>query len=52
MEALRTLVSALSIDDPDAADPSIEADRRKATRLVAQMPMVVAGYEAERRDAS
>ena len=49
MEALRTLVSALSTDDPDAADSSIEADRRKATRLVAQMPMVVAGYEAERR---
>jgi citrate synthase len=49
MEALRTLVSALSIDDPDAADSSIEADRRKATRLVAQMPMVVAAYEAERR---
>ncbi|HEU0214777.1 MAG TPA: citrate/2-methylcitrate synthase [Jiangellaceae bacterium] len=49
MEALRTLVSALSIDDPDAADLSVEADRRKATRLVAQMPMVVAGYEAERR---
>ncbi|HMG31467.1 MAG TPA: citrate/2-methylcitrate synthase [Jiangellaceae bacterium] len=49
MEALRTLVSALSIDDPDAADMSIEADRRKATRLVAQMPMVVAAYEAERR---
>jgi citrate synthase len=49
MEALRTLVSALSIDDPDAADLSIEADRRKATRLVAQLPMVVAAYEAERR---
>ena len=49
MEALRTLVSALSIDDPDAADLSIEADRRKATRLVAQMPMMVAAYEAERR---
>lgn len=49
MEALRTLVSALSIDDPEADDLSIEADRRKATRLVAQMPMVVAAYEAERR---
>lgn len=48
MEALRTLVSALAIDDPDAADSSIEADRRKATRLVAQMPMFVAAYEAER----
>ncbi|TDD99974.1 citrate/2-methylcitrate synthase [Jiangella asiatica] len=48
MEALRTLVSALAIDDPDAADASIEADRRKATRLVAQLPVLVAGYEAQR----
>ncbi|WP_026874827.1 citrate/2-methylcitrate synthase [Jiangella gansuensis] len=48
MEALRTLVSSLAIDDPDAADASIEADRRKATRLVAQLPMLVAAYEAQR----
>ncbi|SDU49440.1 citrate/2-methylcitrate synthase [Jiangella alkaliphila] len=48
MEALRTLVSSLAIDDPDAADASIEADRRKATRLVAQMPVLVASYEAQR----
>lgn len=48
MEALRTLVSALSIDDPDAADSAIDADRRKATRLVAQMPVFVAAYDAER----
>lgn len=48
MEALRTLVSSLSVDDVDAADASIEADRRKATRLVAQMPVLVARYEAAR----
>ncbi|NED99546.1 citrate/2-methylcitrate synthase [Phytoactinopolyspora halotolerans] len=48
MEALRTLVSSLSVDDPDAADSSLEADRRKATRLVAQMPILVARYEAAR----
>ncbi|NDL58470.1 citrate/2-methylcitrate synthase [Phytoactinopolyspora mesophila] len=48
MEALRTLVSSLSADDPDAADSSVEADRRKATRLVAQLPILVARYEAER----
>jgi len=52
MEALRTLVSALSVDDPDASDPSLEADRRKATRLVAQMPVLVARYEAERSGRS
>ena len=49
MEALRTLVSALSVDDPDAGDSSPEANRRKATRLVAQMPVLVAKYEAARR---
>lgn len=48
MEALRTLVSSLSVDDVDAADSSIEGDRRKATRLVAQMPVLVARYEAAR----
>jgi citrate synthase len=48
MEALRTLVSSLSVDDPDAADSSLDGDRRKATRLVAQMPMLVARYEAAR----
>jgi len=52
MEALRTLVSALSVDDPDASDPSLDADRRKATRLVAQMPVLVARYEAERSGRS
>jgi citrate synthase len=52
MEALRTLVSALSVDDPDASDASLEADRRKATRLVAQMPVLVARYEAERSGRS
>jgi citrate synthase len=52
MEALRTLVSSLSVDDPDANDSSIEADRRKATRLVAQMPILVARYEAARKDRS
>ncbi|NED95035.1 citrate synthase [Phytoactinopolyspora alkaliphila] len=49
MEALRTLVSSLSADDPDVGDSSIEADRRKATRLVAQMPILVARYEAARQ---
>lgn len=52
MEALRTLVSSLSVDDLDAADSSIEADRRKATRLVAQMPILVARYEAARQGRS
>jgi citrate synthase len=48
MEALRTLVSALSADDPDAADGSPEANNRKAVRLVAQLPVLVARYHAAR----
>lgn len=52
MEALRTLVSSLAVDDPDAGDTSVEADRRQGTRLVAQMPLLVARYEAERRGRS
>jgi len=48
MEALRTLVSALAVDDPDAEDSSPDANRRKATRLVAQMPVLVARFQAQR----
>jgi citrate synthase len=48
MAALRTLVSALSADDPDAADNSPAADRRKAARLVAQLPVLIARYRAAR----
>jgi citrate synthase len=48
MEALRTLVSALAVDDPDTEDSSPDANRRKATRLVAQMPVLVARFHAQR----
>jgi citrate synthase len=43
METLRTAVSALSSFDPDGDDNSNEASRRKAMRLVAKTPTVVAG---------
>jgi citrate synthase len=49
MEVLRTGVSALSAFDPDAADSSREASLRKATRLTAQMPSLVAAWERVRR---
>src|SRR5690606_9976391 len=52
MEALRTLVSSLSIDDPDAADSSPEANQRKALRLVAQLPVLIARYQAARTGGS
>src|SRR5215475_1504564 len=48
MEALRTLVSSLSVDDPDAADSGKEANERKAVRLVAQLPVLVARYHGQR----
>lgn len=48
MEALRTLVSALSADDPDTQSNEPDANRRKAARLVAQLPVLVAHYQARR----
>src|SRR5262245_52757809 len=45
MEVLRTGVSALSAFDPDAADDSREATVRKAIRITAQMPTLVAAWE-------
>ncbi|MDE3178733.1 MAG: citrate synthase [Acidobacteriota bacterium] len=42
METLRTLVSALSFYDPDAENMTEEANRRKASRLTAQMGTLVA----------
>ncbi len=49
MEVLRTGVSALSAFDPDERDNSREATLRKATRLAAQMPTLVAARERLRR---
>src|SRR5512145_2070928 len=45
MEVLRTGVSALSAFDPDAGDNSREATVRKAIRLTAQLPTLVAAWE-------
>src|SRR5512145_2335693 len=49
MEVLRTGISALSAYDPDAADNSKDATARKALRLTAQMPTLVAAWERIRR---
>jgi citrate synthase len=53
METLRTVVSALSLYDPDANDLSEEANHRKALRLTAQMGTLVAAFRRirEGRDA-
>ncbi|HWM95882.1 MAG TPA: citrate/2-methylcitrate synthase, partial [Streptosporangiaceae bacterium] len=48
MEALRTLVSLASADDPDKDSNGADANLRKAARLTAQQPVLVAVYEAAR----
>ena len=49
MEVLRTGISALSAYDPDAADNSKDATARKALRLTAQMPTLVAAWDRIRK---
>jgi citrate synthase len=44
MDVLRTAVSALAAFDPDAEDNSRDAVLRKAVRLTAQVPMIVAAH--------
>jgi len=44
MDYLRTVVSALSFADPDVADMSEAANRRKAVRLTGKISSIVAGY--------
>ncbi len=42
MAVLRTAVSMLAALDPDAEDISLEANKRKAKRLTAQIPTIIA----------
>ena len=49
MAALRTAVSALSMYDPDQEGLSHEANVRKAFRLTAQIPMIVAIFDRVRK---
>jgi citrate synthase len=44
MDMLRTAVSALSLYDPDCGDMSLEANIRKAARLVARFPTIVTTF--------
>ncbi len=48
MEALRSLVSLSSADDPDSDSNEPAANVRKAARLTGQQPVLVASYEAVR----
>lgn len=45
MDVLRTTVSSLSSFDPDAGDNSVAANQRRAIRLTAVMPTIVASWE-------
>lgn len=45
MDVLRTLVSMMSFYDPDTGDESLEANKRKALRLLAQLPFAVTAWE-------
>ena len=49
MDVLRTAVSALGIYDPDAGDNSREANLRKAVRIQAQVPTLVAAWSRIRK---
>ncbi len=49
MEALRSLVSLASADDPDKDSNEPGPNVRKAARLTAQQPVLVAAYESARR---
>jgi citrate synthase len=49
MAALRTAVSALSMYDPEADDNSEPANRRKAIRLTAKMPTILAAFDRIRK---
>lgn len=44
MDVLRTAISAAALYDPEAQDMAPEANRRKALRLLARTPTLVAAY--------
>lgn len=49
MDVLRTIVSAAALYDPDVKDMSTEANQRKALRLLAQTPTLVAAFDRCRK---
>ena len=52
MAALRSSISLLSFYDPEANDKSMESQRRKAVRLIAKTPALVAYAERVRKGLS
>jgi citrate synthase len=49
MHVLRTLVSALSLFDAEVDEDSPEANNRKALRLLAKTPALIAGFDRHRK---
>ncbi len=49
MHALRTLASALALSDPEADDQTPEANERKAIRLLAKIPALIANFDRHRK---
>jgi len=49
MHVLRTLVSALSLEDPEPNSTDLDQVRRKALRILAQAPAMVAAFDRLRR---
>jgi citrate synthase len=49
MHAIRTGISALGCFDPEAEDTSTEAQKRKALRLIAQIPIITAAFHRLRQ---
>lgn len=50
MHVLRTGVSALGCFDPEADDTSVEAQKHKALKLIAQVPIITANFHRLRCD--
>lgn len=49
MHVVRTLVSAIALEDPDCNDTSDEAEMNKAMRVLAKTPAIIAGFDRLRR---
>jgi len=52
IHALRTLVSALSLFDPQADEQTPQANRRKSIRLLAKTPALIAAFDRHRKGRS
>lgn len=48
MAVLRTATSMLADEDPESSDTSAEASLRKAIRLTAKLPAIIAGFDRSR----